>query len=590
MSRWKKGSNSSPLKNNKSQVNKLVFSNASYSPTKRTFDYCNNDDVIPIADNIHQPESSKELAVSKAKLNELKDWMMLYFDHSNHQTKSPFLLLNGPSGSGKTITLKVLARELRIKIEELPVTSMFDNYISTLFVNDDENTTTQNNVIMSYQDGNQMNRMKKFLNNLNRYRNSIYDIRNNKRKILIIKEIPGIFLTKPDLLHEELKSYKMKSNQSAMIVPIVFIISSTAQGENLEQKILPKHIMNLLNFKTITFKPISDTCLSKVIENFPVGNSLNRSQIQEIISVSSGDVRHALNYLQFKYSSSDKNVKRTKKLKYAIRAPRENVNSINCDRNDSLTLSHAIAKILYAKRLETSEEFVIEYIRKYPNCDKSKLRNPLKECKPDEIAELANISYDQLIDWVYENYQDFIHDPYDLEKCSNCLQALCDSTYSGIDNYSERDSFQDIQTSIAIRGMLFNLNGDNYAYKNYIEKPVLSHEKKINQFRSLNPPKTFNLNKILTNYRAKIADLRNSNPSFFQFDNEKNLILDIIPEVQCFHKYFSNNHPHLNFINQLIDFRSLETNSNNCLVSTTGSSSLMEIIEQDDIQIEDDSD
>ncbi|OTF72031.1 hypothetical protein BLA29_000061 [Euroglyphus maynei] len=468
---------------------------------------------------------------------------------------------------------------------ELPVTSMFDNCISTFIVNDDEN-----NVMRPLQNENQM---KKFLHRLNQCQKSIHDQTNDDRKIVIIKEIPGIFLTKPDLLHEELKSYKMKMNRSeSIIVPIVFIISTTAQGENLEQKILPRHIINLLNFKVITFKPITETCLTKVIENSSIENPLNGSQIQEIISASSGDVRHALNYLKFQYSSSNnKNNKRTKKLKCVIQAPRDNVSSINCDRNDSLTLSHAIAKILYAKRLENREDFVIEYIRKNPNCDKSKLRNPLKDSRPEEIAELANISYDLLIDWIYENYQDFIHDPDDLEKCCDCLQALCDSTNSVIDNYSERDSFKNIQTSMAIRGMLFNLNTDNYVYQNYIEKPM-NRMKKTNQFRQLNPPKTFSMNKILHNNRTEMTKLRNMNSTFFQFDNEKNLIMDILPMFGGFPKSFSNEHPYLDFINNLIDFKSTETKKPiNYLVSTSScSSSLIEIDEQDDVHIEDDSD
>nr|XP_027203798.1 cell cycle checkpoint protein RAD17-like [Dermatophagoides pteronyssinus] len=585
MSRCKNGSNLSPFKKKSSRMKKLVFSNGSDLP-KRTLENCYNNEVDTKNDNIYEPESSKELAVSRAKLNELKDWFNCYFDRDNHQTKSPFLLLNGPSGSGKTITLKVLARELQIKIVELPVLSISDNFSSTLFINDDGNS-----VIRPLQDENQMNRIKNFLHKLNQCRKFIHDQTYNDRKILMIKEIPSIFLIKPDLLHEELKSYRI-NHRSAIIVPIVFIISTTAQGENLEQKILPKHIINLLNFKIITFKPISDTCLSKVIENSSIGNPLNKSQIQEIISTSSGDVRHALNYLKFKYSSSDKKNKRTRKLKSTIHVPHENVNSIDCDRNDSLTFSHAIAKILYAKRLETSENFVIKYIQKYPECNKRKLRNPLKDNKPEEIAELANISYDQLIDWLYENYQDFIQDADDLEKCSDCLQTLCDSTYSVIDNYNERDSFKNVQMSLAIRGMLFNLNNDNYAYQNYLEKPVLIHKKKINQFRQLNPPKTFHLNKILCNNRAEIAELRNMNSSFFTFDNEKNLIMDILPMVRAFPKHFSNEHPYLNFINYLIDFQSFETKSINHLVTVaTCSSSLTEIDEQDDdVHIEDDSD
>lgn len=521
-----------------------------------------------------EPKSLDELAVSKQKLNELKCWLRNYFDKTtSNALKSPFLLLNGPSGSGKTISLKLLTKELEISFINLPTTSIFDDLNSNECLKE-ELMRDEIDTVMPLQIESQLKRFKRFLFDLN-CKNTLHSVKNEK--ILVIEEIPSIFVMKPELLHEQLK-YWHENRKSKSLVPIVFIISNSSNTENLEQKLLPKVILNNLNFQVITFKPITDFSLTKALNTLKMKLNLNKDDINDIIKASSGDIRHAINYLKFKFNNDNFNnhksslLNNVKKPRYPkdkkLRNNNDNgnnkLNKIDFARNDTLTISHCIAKILYAKRLNTPDDNIIDFIKKFPNCDINYLRNPLKENEPEELFDRINLTIEHGIDWLHENYLDFIHDSNDLNRCINCLTVLSDSALTFDTFYEEKKTsmLDNNRTALLTRGLMFYLNSDRSCYDNFFNESTSSKEMNgQNQFRSLRSPKTFYRDKDIANNIANVNEL--SKLLKLTAINKNCFILDILPIISQYLNEFlpdsiMNNYGSIiKFINYLVNFQSI---------------------------------
>lgn len=380
--------------------------------------------------------------MSKAKLGELRDWLLKCLNRSSSQFNSRFLLLTGPAGSGKTVSVKKIAEEENIEVVELPITSLFNEQnlieesLQNLSIQVYQDYSEKKDSIKSVHSESQLTRFRRFLHDLNHYKKNLLFDEEKIGKLLLIEEFPNLFHLKPELLHEELS--KLVDRFKCRTVPIVFIISEVINGQSVEQRLLPKAVQSKLNFTTITFKPITNASLTKALAKCSLGKYLSRSQIDQITEYSGGDIRNAFNQLRFSYADKNPTVglkrKAPKRAKLSIS---EAKSALQGGRDNPLTLMHAVGKVLYAKRIESIDLDVMDFVRRNPNIDPSVLRNPLKESSPEVIAEQANLSCDTLVDWIFENYCDFIFDPDQLNYATDCLEILS-NTNSIFTDYESR--------------------------------------------------------------------------------------------------------------------------------------------------------
>lgn len=394
--------------------------------------------------------------MSKQKLNELRNWFIGCFglskkvNHFSNQTTSPFLLLNGPSGSGKTIAVKLLAQEYKIKIVELPITSMFNEHdmivenLNNLSLSTSSNSKQDFEKTKPVYSESQLNRFKQFLYDQNHYKKDLFSNDTHVNKLLLVEEFPNLFFLKPNLLHEEL--FLLMKKFQVSVVPIVFIISDTVNGQSTELKILPKSIQAKLNIQTITFKPITNASLFKALSNSSIGQNLSKNDIDNIVNSCSGDIRNAFNYLMFLHSNYKSKYKffsngfSNKKMKLSLENAKKEKNVDFSGRNDPLSIVHAIAKVLYSKRTDSPDLEVLDFIHLHPTLNRSYLRNPLNESNPEQIAERSNMSCDMMVDWIYENFCDFVFDEGQLDYVTDCLDVLSE-TSSILTEYESKVSF-----------------------------------------------------------------------------------------------------------------------------------------------------
>lgn len=519
----------------------------------------------------YHPKSVKDLAVSKQKINELKQWMIDSFQNDLRSKEFKFLLLNGPSGSAKTTALRLLAVDLSINLIELPTTFVSSDDTDLILNSMNEmklssSTSShqmihQNDSVRPLMQESQINRFRRFLIDLNHFKTNKLNLSENdcqkkqsrlSKQILMIKDIPGVFIRRPELLHEELDWLLRKfSSNNHRMVPIVFIISSNQTGksnscDNLELRLLPKSVLNKFHFQTITFKPITDHCLTKALKQSEIGQQLTSSQVEEIVLSSSGDIRNAFNYLLFKYSTQNdlyplrnqsKSLK-NKKLKsssYSNHRNRIGSEEIKCDRNEPLNLSHAIAKILYAKRLDTNEVSMINLIDRFPGIDRNKIRNPLKETNPETFLERLSITSDSLVDWIYENYIDFLPDSSDVDDLQNhfdCIQSLSDSMFFFSSNLLDhQDQLEPLRISFIARSTMFQLNRDRSSYDDLLGRANCC-KKSTNKFRALRPPKFFSHHQTIQANQSMLMKIKNLESLSNRSRSNQYFVMEFLPSIK----------------------------------------------------------
>ncbi|KAG7277971.1 hypothetical protein CRUP_020287, partial [Coryphaenoides rupestris] len=251
-----------------------------------------SDQDVPWVD-AHAPRSQAELAVHKKKIEEVETWLRTHMDPTTYKGGS-IALLTGPSGCGKSATVQVLAAELGFRLQEWTNPSNLPEYRA------DPEAYRQ-----TFEPGSRFNG---FLGTSQTGLFQDFLLRANKYKCLqmVGEEAPRdlkLILVEPGSLHDILRNF-VKTRRC----PLVFIVSENLSGDSNSRLLFPKEIQEELSICNISFNPVAPTTMSKIllriatVEAARSGGRVcvpDKAALDSLCSGSSGDVRSAVNSLQF---------------------------------------------------------------------------------------------------------------------------------------------------------------------------------------------------------------------------------------------------------------------------------------------------
>ncbi|KAI4821047.1 hypothetical protein KUCAC02_028999 [Chaenocephalus aceratus] len=310
----------------------------------------------------HSPRSQAELAVHKKKIEEVESWIKVHTNTSKLQ--GGVLLLTGPSGCGKTATVKVLSLELDLRVQEWTNPSNEEPYSSS------QHEWRTNGLSFTSQ----LTQFQDFLLRANKYKclKMVGDGGATDRKFILVEDFPNQFYRQPGSLHDILRRFVRTSR-----CPLVFIVSDSLSGDSSSRHLFPKEIQEELDISSISFNPVAPTTMMKVlsrISTLEAGKSGGRmcvpdqAVLEKLCSGSSGDVRSAINSLQFSSlpdtslekgllrkdrqgTSLGKAVSRTNQRKKRSKQKRDQEEEQAIGGKDaSLFLFRALGKILHCKQ------------------------------------------------------------------------------------------------------------------------------------------------------------------------------------------------------------------------------------------------
>ncbi|XP_003460998.2 cell cycle checkpoint protein RAD17 isoform X1 [Cavia porcellus] len=419
----------------------------------------------------YKPETQHELAVHKKKVEEVESWLKAEVLERQREQGGSVLLITGPPGCGKTTTIKILSKEHGIEVQE------WINPVLPDFQKDDfKELFNFESSFHKFPYQSQITVFKEFLLRATKY-NKLQmlgdDLRTDK-KIILVEDLPNQFYRDPHTLHDVLRKYVQIGR-----CPLIFIISDSANGDNNHRLLFPKEIQEECSISTISFNPVAPTIMMKFLNRIVTmeanknGGKIivpDKTSLELLCQGCSGDIRSAINSLQFSSSKGESSLWPRKKgmslksdaaLSKSKRRKKPDTVFENQEfqavggKDVSLFLFRALGKILYCKRAPLTE------------LDSPRLPSHLSEyerdtllIQPEEVVEMSHIPGELFNLYLHQNYIDFFMEVDDLVRASEFL------SFADILNgdWNTRSSLRDYGTSVATRGVIHSNRARGFAH------------------------------------------------------------------------------------------------------------------------------
>lgn len=412
----------------------------------------------------HTPHSQAELAVHKKKIEEVEKWLT---EHLN-TTKGGVLLVTGPSGCGKTATVQVLCKELGARLQE---------WRNPVLMEQSCQQDWQLNGLSGLP-GSQVQQFQDFLLRANKYSclQMSGDTAAPQKKTILVEEFPNQLYRQPDSLHDILRRFVRGSR-----CPLIFIVSDSVSADSSSRRLFPRDVLEELSITTISFNPVAPTAMMKVLSRISAleversGGRLSAPDhplLERLCSGSSGDIRSAINSLQFSCIpdlSLEKNLLKTFKEKTSqssagrgrakanrgkskrkTTAAAEDEEQAIGGKDASLFLFRALGKILHCKRgVPEGAVTAAPPESSLPAHLSEHQREPLL-LDPELVVERSHMSADLFSLYLHQNYLDFFCEVEDVDRAS---QYLSDADLLSA-NWTTRGLMCEYSSSVATRGLL----------------------------------------------------------------------------------------------------------------------------------------
>lgn len=418
--------------------------------------------------DLYAPMTREDLSVHKKKVQEVESWLV---ESMAGMKGRRFLLLTGPAGCGKSATVRVLAKEAGLNFVEWinPTTANNSSFL------DQENTWIPGDSVRS---ASQTSLFWDFLIRASKY-NSVCGT-GKEKNLVCVEDFPNTFLRDASLLQTMLRRY----NQRSIGSPVVFILTDSTHQQSSAKHLFPPEVQQELSVINITFNPIASGLLVKALNRVVSmesardegrGSSLpSRDALQVLAETSGGDIRSAINSLQFAVKkdvhhleglftgSSTVGRTSTRTKSQSKHQPRKSAAAKLDDngvdgfatvggKDASLFLFRALGKVLYCKR--NQDVGVVEPLPKHLQLNE---RTPLQE-NPESIYENTSMGAASFSVFLHHNCLAFFSD---IDSAGQALQHLTDSDVLAAE-WTGREVLEDYAASVTIRGLMHANKGSS---------------------------------------------------------------------------------------------------------------------------------
>uniref|UniRef100_A0A8C3VQE9 Cell cycle checkpoint protein RAD17 n=1 Tax=Catagonus wagneri TaxID=51154 RepID=A0A8C3VQE9_9CETA len=420
----------------------------------------------------YKPETQHELAVHKKKIEEVETWLKVEVLERQSTQGGSILLITGPPGCGKTATVKILSKEHGIQVQEWinPVLPEFQKDDFKEIFNPESSFH-----INPYQS--QIAVFKEFLLRATKYNKlqMLGDDLTTDKKIILVEDLPNQFYRDSHTLHEVLRRYVQIGR-----CPLIFIISDSLGGDNNHRLLFPKEIQEECAISNISFNPVAPTIMMKFLNRIVTkeanknGGKIivpDKTSLELLCQGCSGDIRSAINSLQFSSSTGKNNLWPRKKGTSSLKSnaalskskrrqkpdrvfENQEVQAIG-GKDVSLFLFRALGKILYCKRASLTEL----HSPRLPSHLSEYERDTLL-IQPEEVVEMSHMPGDLFNLYLHQNYIDFFVEVDDLVRASEFLSFA--DILSG--DWNTRSLLREYSTSIAARGVIHSNRARGFAH------------------------------------------------------------------------------------------------------------------------------
>ncbi|KAJ3371144.1 Cell cycle checkpoint protein rad17 [Allomyces arbusculus] len=220
-----------------------------------------------------KPMTVKDLVIHSAKVNQVRQWLTAGY------RRSPLLVIKGPTGSGKTTTLAALASDLGLTIRE---------WINPVQYSDAR--------ISPYHD------LAAFL-----FKDAKYA---PPAELLLLKDLPIFTKSTLATFHARL-AHLLKSPAHRRPARLVLVVTEFNLPHDLMRRgsstdyydvpdlrdLVPDALTPWVD--VISFNPVAPTLVTKALRRVCDSLRLPTRDIKSVVETANGDLRHALNCLQF---------------------------------------------------------------------------------------------------------------------------------------------------------------------------------------------------------------------------------------------------------------------------------------------------
>lgn len=407
--------------------------------------------------SLYTPQSVSKLAVHSGKIKEIKHW----FESLNNNTmpKSKFLLVTGPTGCAKATAVQLIAKQCGFMSLEWITPMTFEPIYDQC-----SDGYSYQNVQEKFQD---------FIWGATRYRSLLCNSSNGQ--FLLIKDIPNVFLDKPDEFHDIMLRFN-----STPAFPIVFIVNN----EKIVRELFSTVIVEKLKLNQIKFNPVTRktvlTVLGQIVKSEQQNNKLlripNSTELNAIYDETNGDLRASIINLSFTCMNVQSKISKK---------------GSTASMDENLDLFHSIGRVIYPKR-ETIIDSPLQF--KFTH-------------NPNNIVENFAMQPSTVLGFLQENYLNRFSSLADICEGADAI-STADVMLSS--NFMYGVSIYDISLSslsVAVRGLM------------------LANKNPIKTFRPIVKPKHFQYNNDVQIYKDVKVWFGDINES------PKNILLDVIPFV-----------------------------------------------------------